>query len=319
MSDESSNATMLNFEGRRYLFDKLKNYGGPQEIPPVMKSFLIDNEGSIFDLLYTIDSAVKSATTLSDSDDVILENLGAQISEMTETITAIREDYAEATTSADSLEIFDSLVNSMAERDGLVRSSRIVLADHYEGRNEELTAIVEDIEAVETTSDPAANLLAVRAFHLRDIANDDTVPDEEDWIALHAIANQCPFEGGKAVLLARAMINPDLSVDWGEDDSCIELEKFETSVSSGTHEFIVTPNPATGHELKVSAQLNQLIDASTTRVFRGNGQEVTNQVEMQQESEFVISLALPSSIRGIVFISAVTSEGVVVTRRVLVQ
>jgi hypothetical protein len=116
--------------------------------------------------------------------------------------------------------------------------------------------------------------------------------------ALEVLANQCPYQGGKAVLQARyyvSLLND--SVEYNDDLNCLMAGIWRASNTSAKKDLImiVSPNPTTGN-LKLSFN-SPISDECIVTIISNTGQIVWESNLSIEGSE--VSLNIESLVSGI--------------------
>jgi hypothetical protein len=110
--------------------------------------------------------------------------------------------------------------------------------------------------------------------------------------ALNVLANQCPFQGGKAVLQARYYISLlDDSAEYNDDLSCLlaGIWRKPNEQPSAAKKVELIPNPNNGYcVLKFNEKLDEKIDIVISDI---NGGEVLRLSTQIQSDSFVLNLS----------------------------
>lgn len=275
----------LNWEGARHLYCKLANYPSLLGQEGAVDDFFEEAGGTPIAAFYELDAGI---TALYDSD-VLLQARQAALVIYLGQLEKLKAELAEATD-----ENAIAQLNAYIEiTGGLLASNWQALqalyqeleAQHLLGAN----ALIEENALVSEEGLLEANRKTVNDIFLSTAAQGIFSLDESQLEAVQSIAEQCPFEGGQAVYLARALYQWHEYRTFDDLALCEEPELrpaplgIEPSTPAETFRFY--PNPGAGAlnvavpEAYLGQRLQLKLSSLTGRLLTSKGIASANIIE----------------------------------------
>lgn len=218
--DQSGSVPLINWEGKRYLYRRLKQYPTMlSEGNAVIDSFYLAMENSNFKLFYEVEEAVSN---LYEVDSLTAAKMEADM--------AVIENLNQSVSSVDSLLQFAATAQDtallIAQRQGYLSQMAAPFQNLQSAKNSLWTQRINGTNAIIAMNTNIApvdsleiNLRTVNDVFLNTVAKGIAQLDNNQFNRIGSVAFQCPDQGGKAVYRARALYN--LNVPFHFDDGQI--------------------------------------------------------------------------------------------------
>lgn len=161
------------------------------------------------------------------------------------------------------------------------------------------------------------NDVFVSRFYLNRLLDPDTPPEETDIDTLESIADQCPLDGGDAVIRARAILRTLDPEYFNPGASCTDVVELRSKRNSQLNqidkEIFVYPNPNNG-TFNIQFPKNAIKEKCSFTVSNLNGKILLSK-ELKDQNN-IISLNLKE---GLYFIKFVSGKNQAIIKKILIQ
>lgn len=157
-------------------------------------------------------------------------------------IAALKEVYAADTDDSGlSDETLETIAGIEAEIAALEETNATLHSEYQTETNERLDQLQSDLDAIEPDNVWETNLKTVLGLRAEKLSSEGAEWSDEQRETLQQIADQCRYEGGIGVVLARAEL--DNATNYNDEEMCPDLTE-ERAARASAYTAIVTPNPA---------------------------------------------------------------------------
>ncbi|HFA51376.1 MAG TPA: T9SS type A sorting domain-containing protein [Bacteroidetes bacterium] len=240
---------MMAFEGARSLYERIKECSALLGQDTDVDNFYSTSANTTIDAIQRIEADIAVMLKISDVNAHLIDTYQNQLENLTTDISAIDSQYELATTDQEK-EALETQRNSLL-------GSMAVIADDLQQLLDNLTAaqkasadlIHADNETIVTANTLEENRKTVNRLFLETLFLGNTEFTKPQKLALEAVADQCPLEGGDAVYEARALYAMLIGDKVYIDKECGNTLKGKSMPNVGINSFNenglgMFPNPA---------------------------------------------------------------------------
>ena len=226
----------------RYLFKKLKNNPDLVSADPSFPSFISGLEGTNVDKFYQVEKDMESAIKAEESEDLPSEIILTEIKEVVDTLVII--DSLLEINDASSPEFAALAMQKEALYDTLQAKQATysqIFSTYQQKRNQKLTQALASNNAIVPASAWEGYEQTVNEIRILLQTTQNGELTESQITELSNIAILCPEEGGYAVSEALGLL-PECITEGLEYCTKLELQNFDTLVTSGSQSLVVQPH-----------------------------------------------------------------------------
>jgi hypothetical protein len=192
-----------------------------------------------------------------------------------------------------------------------------VIEDHHDTALDTVSPLITYLNTFIPVTIMDTNDIFVTRFYLNRLLDSETPASSEDIDTLTSIADQCPLDGGDAVIRARAILNTLDTTYFNAGASCTnvtELRSSRKSTKNSKLDLNVYPNPNEGlFNLSITG-LKESNSNSTITISDLNGKVVY----LREFKEKIIPISINLS-NGVYFVKFVSDSGDQIVKKIFVN
>ncbi len=271
------------WRGKRSVYQKLQAYPELLDDNPLMTAFWEEAANTPVATIGAMETGTQRLFALDSEADVQLTESDVQLAgyllSLAQIDSVLNTELSPAASTAyqaERAELRAMLENALAQRFSWPEV-------WYSGVPDEATGLMSTAGETAPELLPAANEWAVFQILLQMTATASAVLSGEQWQTLLQIAQQCPDEGGKGVLHARAVLAAYQSIAYDDEALCNPEQPFQAPSSGSTtaSELRAYPNP-----VQNSVTLQWQDAAQELSLYRADGQRVAH-FDLQATDRFL--------------------------------
>lgn len=267
----------VNWEGKKYLMEKLSKYPDLLIGNPVLQSFFDNYENTNVDKINHIGFGILNFNQMTSLQAIQFYRNDSVIIIMRDSLKTLYLNLINSVLESEQL-ILKSQINSVnAQMRLLELENKTILTAFNSSKDQVSDQVRIENSAINTNLNIEQNIKAVNDIYLQTIAKGIDLYSESMKTILYNIAVMCPYEGGPAVYLARSMyfsVQPDLV--YNDKYNCAQLGylrrgPIEQEISESINSFVV-PNPS-----RSNARLSYNLPEKTEgicKIYNSTGQIV---------------------------------------------
>ena len=290
-------ADMYNWESQRHLYDKLSK--NPQLLGQDVDvdAFKANAENGAIGKLHTVKEQSQSLFSVTESQQVALDNYQQQVQDNLQEIIIIDSLLADTINAVDTLSLQQQREGVLVEIQDVVRRIRSVNDTIRQNRLAGIDAVIASNAAIPEVSLLAQNQKRVNEVFFNTIGKDIFVLDSTQFSVIKEIAEQCPGIGGDAVYRARVLYQLEEERNFDQEDLCSgKAKNFPTPETNGAGKPEATgginlfPNPCKDY---LSVEIGEQYTGQTLELsmYNLNGNKVKNATIIADGSTPVINIA----------------------------
>lgn len=246
---------MLNFESRRYLYNKLKANTELLSMDRGVENFYHQSETAFLGHLHKVEEQVRDLYFIDETTQSKLSSASDEVLSTLKQYYALDALFADAQTQADTIGIIEQKQSLLPTLSQNIFDIRTITEALEASRKENAENVAAFNQTITSNSVLESNQQQVKDVFLNTIAKGSYKLNDEQFDIIKDIAGQCPLEGGRSVYKARSLYSL-IDETMSYEDACAQVsarsmqntetenaEELRNKAAVNTS-FKVYPNPA---------------------------------------------------------------------------